>query len=114
MKHYRKETRYVSILTVHAPDASSLLDMLRYDRCCPATEADAGKIERMINQCASGADRIVALIRYSLNPDRATVGRWRSFGCTVLDERSPDRAPLTEHEALNLLAIDNPKAAARE
>lgn len=103
MKRYKKETRYVSVLTVHVPDVQAFIDMLRYDRCCPATEDESRKIWRLLNEEAVAEDRIVRLHRFAANDLPATEGRWRSFGCRVLDERSPDIEQLTDAQALQIL-----------
>lgn len=102
-KHYKRETRFVSVLTVHVPDARALIDMLRYDRCCPATERESAKIERLMDRRAEPADRIIRLLRFGPSGEPATEGRWRSFACRVLDERSPDDVQLTDAEALALV-----------
>lgn len=100
-KHYKREMRYVSVLTVHVPSFDALLDMLRYDRCCPATEVESSRIERLIGNSSDPGDHIVRLVRFSPGDARASE-RWRSFGCRVLDERSPKDAPLSDEEALRL------------
>ena len=54
------------------------VDMLRYDRCCPATEKDSHAIER-------SGERTITLERFSkiarMTPE---VGRWKSFGWLVM------------------------------
>ena len=105
-KHYRREPRFVSIVSVHFESAESLIDMFRYDRCVPATEDDARKIIRTMSETTIvAADHVVQLIRYAANDLPATDGRWRSFGCRVLDERSPEAPPITEAEVLNLARV---------
>lgn len=99
----RRETRYVSVLTVHAPDAYSLIEGMRYDRCCPANEDESRKINKLISGDATGEDCIITLYRYAAAPTPATAGRWSSFGCVVIDERIPDSAPLTLDEARGIL-----------
>lgn len=101
MKHYKKESRYVSILTVRAA-AHGIIDMMRYDRCVPATEEDAHKINRIMQDNAQDEDRIVTLIKYSASGHKATAERWASYGCMVLDERNPDDVPLSMEAALRL------------
>ena len=112
-KFCKKESRYVSVLVVHVAGAEALIDMLRYDRCVPATEVESHKIMRLMtdNYGARRAedevarDRVIRLIRYAANDNPATKGRWESFGCRVLDERNPEAEQLTEAEALNLAKI---------
>lgn len=106
MKKYKKETRYVSVLTVHIPAASALIDMMRYDRCCPMTEADSAKIERLMSRRGEPMDHVVRLYRYSANPDFATKDRWASFSCVVLDERNPDESPPTDADVRNMLKLE--------
>lgn len=101
MKHYKKEPKFVSILTVRAA-AHGVIDMMRYDRCVPATEEDAYKINRIMQDLAKDDDRIIRLIRYAANDSKATSGRWESYGCLVLDERNPDDVPLSDEAALRL------------
>lgn len=110
MKHYRKESRYVSVLTVHVPSAMALVDMLRYDRCCPADEDQSRKIWRLIGErCgddhATPMDHVITLHRFATSTLPATDRRWQSFQCTVLDERSPDDPPLTDAEVANLVKV---------
>lgn len=57
------------------------IDMLRYDRCWPASEGgDSAKVEASFQPRASREERIVALIGL----DEPTEGRWASFGWKVL------------------------------
>ncbi len=110
----QREVRFASILTVYAPDVNSMLDMMRYDRCRPLHEEDAEKIVRLIERRLGGErrglDRIVRLARSSANPDDPSE-RWRSFGCSVLDERAPDVPQMTEAEMDELAA--HPRIARR-
>jgi len=81
----RKETQYVQRVTVLLPkEGCEWLDMLRYDRCFPATEVESGKLKRLAGGFASEADRKVEFIRVTGAPSQPTEGRWESFGCTVL------------------------------
>lgn len=110
-KHSKRETRYVSQLVVHAPSASSLIDMMRYDSCFPATEDESRKIWKLIGheQCGNDAkpeDHIVRLHRVARTELPATADRWKSFNCTVLDERTLDEDPITFEEALKRLKAD--------
>jgi hypothetical protein len=67
------------------------IDMLRYDRCSPATETSANKIENSIHEY--GANVIRPLVVYvekmhsGSNPQRErgiwTIDRWRAYGCEV-------------------------------
>ena len=94
-KHYRKDSRFVSVVTVRVSSLSGLMDMLRYDRCCPFSEEDSSKLSKINGweQCGglppTPLDRVVRLLRFSANELPATAGRWRSFNCEVLDERQP-------------------------
>lgn len=89
-----REKRYISHLTVRAcNDLGSLLDMMRYDSCWPATKEDVAKLVRLHEREASEEDRIVKFIRASRGGAPATEGRWNSFGCKVLDERRPNAEP---------------------
>lgn len=58
------------------------IDMLRYDSCCPFTEADS----HTMSQSEPGQPRIVVLKRFSVNGLGATEGRWKSFGWKVVSE----------------------------
>lgn len=104
----KKEIRYVSRLTVHTLSASALIDMMRYDCCYPATEEESRKIWALIGneQCGNRDEpknHIVQLTRVARTDLPATVDRWRSFGCLVLDERPAGDAPLTDEQAARLL-----------
>jgi hypothetical protein len=109
VKKFKKDTRYVSVLTVHVSSAEALIDMMRYDSCFPASEADSHKIERLMRHDADADDHIVRLKRVDCTDGEPTIGRWRSFNCTVLDWRNPDSSPLTIEEARNLLKIARAK-----
>lgn len=74
----RKVTCYESILLVRGR-LTSMLDMLRYDSCFPASEAEAGRMER-----ADGAPGLFILRRRAAQPGEPTQARWRSFNCEVL------------------------------
>lgn len=109
LKFQRREVRYVSVLTVHAPDAYSLIEGMRYDRCCPSTEDESRKIGKLISGTATGDDCIITLFRYAAAPIPATEQRWNSFGCTVIDERDPEAPPLSLDETRLKLAIRQPR-----
>lgn len=107
MKRQKREPRYISVLIVHVPDVMALIDMLRYDRCCPATEDESRKIWRLLGEDRGGGDakpedHVIRLHRFAANDTPATEGRWHSFGCRVVDERSPDADQLSEAEAERL------------
>lgn len=90
-----KQECHVTIITVFVPCADALIDMLRYDACFPHTEDDSNKIRRLMADTTDGDDHIIELKRASANSEPATVGRWQSFGCKVLDERHPDAEALS-------------------
>ncbi len=101
-KIQRKETRYVSNLVVYVPSIESLIDMMRYDRCVPATEDESRKLWRIQGGDASASDHYIRLTRYAAANTPATAQRWESFNCRLLDERSPDAEQLTDAEILKL------------
>lgn len=110
----RRETRYVSVLVVHIPDVMALIDMLRYDRCCPTSEDETQKIYRLLGERrggkdASPLDHVIRLHRFAAENTPATSARWESYGCHILDERSPDVEQLSDADILQLAA----KAIAR-
>lgn len=115
MKRQKKQTMYVSILTVFAPSASALLDMMRYDSCTPSEEVESGKIERLMSRDGRAEDHVIRLRRYSMAPSEASRGRWESFSCAILDERSPDEMPYPETEAIMAAAraVDARRAKTR-
>lgn len=67
-------------------------DMLRYDRCHPASESDSS----VITMCSEPRkyrgpkstieDYEVSLVRYAHKQWRPTEGRWESFGWEVIYE----------------------------
>lgn len=57
------------------------LDMMRYDRCVPATEEDAHKLERVEG---TGEAVDVTFVRFAMNPGPPTEARWPGFGGKVL------------------------------
>lgn len=104
-RHFRRQGRCVSVLVVYVSSAESLIDMLRYDRCCPATEDESRKIWALMGHQDKPADHVLRLHRFAGTEQPATDGRWRSFGCRVLDERSPEAEQLTDDEILNLAKV---------
>ncbi len=108
MKKQKRETRYVSVLVIYVPDAMALIDMLRYDRCCPATEDESRKIWKLIGENGRGgadaapSDHVIRLLRFAASDVSATDGRWRSFGGRVIDERSPEADQLDDAAILKL------------
>lgn len=97
-KFLRKEQRFISIITVHIGSAEGCVDMMRYDSCFPATEEDAHKLGRLMSSDGTPDDHIIAFMRCSRNELPATEGRWRSFNCTILDERHPEAETLPMHK----------------
>jgi len=97
-----RETRYVTILTVHVPDAQAAFDMMRYDRCCPLTEEDSRRLWEIsrIGGSASTEDRIIRFMRFAAARNGCCRERWRSFACTVIDERSPLDQGMSDEQAL--------------
>lgn len=77
---------YRQIVTVHV--SSVPLDMMRYDNCVPATEQEAGKLERIALQCATPEDHTVTFRRFSNTPEGPTAGRWASFNCRIVEWRA--------------------------
>lgn len=65
------------------------IDMLRYDRCTPATESDSHSIEDSFDsRDVRGpiGKREVGISKYSEHKDwdkAFTTDRWKSFGCTL-------------------------------
>lgn len=58
-------------------------DMLRYDNAAPASSEDASSIA---NIDEAFVYRDVKLNRFSYEGDKATEGRWRSFGWVVVSD----------------------------
>jgi hypothetical protein len=58
------------------------IDMLRYDECSPASEADAHKIQRSIDHAEPMQVTLKRLRLYGYNMD-FTPGRWSSFGWRI-------------------------------
>jgi hypothetical protein len=100
-----KQARYITVLTVFVPHAEALFDMLRYDSCFPRTETDAHKIGRLTGDSVDPDDHIIELVRCAPSNQPPTEGRWRSFGCHILDVRHPD-AEATPIEKLRARVLD--------
>jgi len=104
----RRETRYVSVVTMHVPSAAALVDMMRYDCCYPRSEDESRKIWALIAapiNKTKPSDHVVRLVRAAREPLVATALRWASFGCKVLGENHPDEEPMTDEEALALVGV---------
>lgn len=63
------------------------IDMLRYDRCTPNTEADSGHISTSMD-ADSGSVTVELMKVNSQVKWQPTEGRWLSFGWKVLDVRT--------------------------
>jgi hypothetical protein len=63
------------------------MDMLRYDRCFPATEEYANIISRTFHHPLERWEVVVKKVllekRKKNSPSPFTEGRWRSFGCNI-------------------------------
>jgi hypothetical protein len=59
------------------------IDMLRYDACYPASEADSSIINRSLTHDTRGKITVEVRTRSPL-----TVGRWKSFGWQVVGVKS--------------------------
>lgn len=57
------------------------IDMLRYDRAYPASEQEAGKIERSFQRGQTGMYNVTLK---TSDPTAPTVGRWESFNFNVV------------------------------
>jgi hypothetical protein len=70
------------------------LDMLRYDSCLPATEADSRAIENSVS--GDGPTTRVTLKRFARDDDRfstrTALDRWLSFGWRVVAYEPWDEA----------------------
>ena len=108
-----KQVRYLSVLTVYVPSSQALIDMMRYERCCPFEELDSSRI----TSWASGSDKdrasynhIVHLLRFAHDANQELSPRWQSFNCRVLDEQPLDSfVPLSHTDIARLM---DPKIAA--
>jgi hypothetical protein len=81
----REETQYVQRVEILMPlRGVHWIDMLRYDRCFPATEQDAGKLSRIAEGSAVEADRRVNFIRVTGAKSQPQEARWENFGCKIL------------------------------
>ncbi len=108
MKRHHRESRYMSRVTVHVHDLYALMDMCRYDRCYPESEAESQKIQNIARHEVKPGDPlgyVVRLIRCAPTNDPPTDGRWRSFGCRVLDYRSTQEPAITDRELQALLLL---------
>lgn len=78
---------YVHMARVTVGFGGFPVDMLRYDQCFPATEQDAGKIERRNSRSVSDVGdgtRQVEVHQISVDrKPRWTRERWGSFACEV-------------------------------
>lgn len=77
-----KATHHVVFIAanIHGP---GLVDCLRYDNCCPASEAESYKLERALHQ--QGAHWIIFRRFVAVGaPSEPVVARWKSFGIECL------------------------------
>jgi hypothetical protein len=68
------------------------IDMLRYDRCVPYYEQDAGEIAASVSRWGTAVPKArITLLHFDANPvkrgeARMAYGRWESFGWKVISE----------------------------
>lgn len=106
----RRETAYVSQLLVFAHSLQGLFEMMRYDRCFPATEDESRKMMKLLPLAGDKqpSDHYIRLIRVAMNANPPTDRRWESFNCRVLDVRSPAEPPISDEE-IKTLFLDRTK-----
>ena len=80
-----KATKFFLFRVTVAGNGTFPIDMLRYDRCCPASETDAQKISNTFLRPLDREKQRIVLVRHSVNNIGPTVGRWASFGWAVVD-----------------------------
>lgn len=59
------------------------IDMMRYDRCWPATEADSGYSYSPIRGGAAGLRTVRVQAHSGTKANPFTAGRWQSFGWRI-------------------------------
>lgn len=71
------------VAQIHGP---GLIDMLRYDKCFPASERESAKLERAIGGAGRNQTEWVVFSRAVPMgvPAEPCVDRWRSFNITCL------------------------------
>lgn len=62
-------------------------DMLRYDRCFPASESDAGKMPRPHQGSSRRIIELIAVDHDGNNRFAPTIGRWESFRWKVIEAK---------------------------
>lgn len=75
-------------VTTHQIQFGSLWDMLRYDSCSPASEADSGKLSRLSGDYDypyTEEDKNIDLLMYSRSGTGPSVKRWESFGFRIMN-----------------------------
>jgi hypothetical protein len=103
-KPHRRETRYVTVISVHVPMLRDAIDMMRYDSCYPSTEDESRKLWALSDGYGGEKDPKDHLVQFTCAgraDNTPTVDRWRSFGCTVFGVRSLDE-PLRSPDELLL------------
>lgn len=99
-KSHRREMRFITIIAVHVPMTRDCLDMMRYDSCFPSSEDETRKLWAMEHGGAALKDHLVQFTCVGRAENTPNVERWRSFGCTVFDVRSPAEPHLSDKELL--------------
>lgn len=79
----QRKREYVATEVVVTGKGEIPLDMLRYDRCVPATGHDVTEI---VSGQANRTVVKVHLVRYSPEGSKATAARWESFGWKVVSD----------------------------
>ncbi len=103
-RKFKKDSKYVSLMVVQVGELYSLIDMMRYDRCCPAEEGESRKIQALGDHTATAADRLIRLIRLGSTPD-PDFARWKSFGARVLYVGNPDDGFPSDADIARLLTF---------
>lgn len=87
-----RQRRFVEVFFLVRGSGDFPVDMLRYDACCPATEADSYMLERRDL-------RAILMRRFSPDGRPGNEARWKSFGWEAFGW-SPDTERLRTHPDL--------------
>jgi hypothetical protein len=70
----------ITVQVINAPH-----DMMRYDNCVPATEADSHKLDRLSDGSRDPEDRTITFKMFDIPGRGPTEARWQSYGCKVIE-----------------------------
>ena len=102
----KPKATHCTVFIIAQIHSHAIADMLRYDKCCPATEVESRKLERSLG--SNENNWIILQKFYPLGGKiEPSVDRWKSFGTTCIPQYFTEY-----HDAEEFLALLEAKKTA--